>query len=498
MTDLDPRIIRQALRDVYRTDFFSFVWKVFDTLHPDLNEQFVPAWHVKAMCHELDNVRTGENKRLVINIPPRCLKSVTVSVAYVAFILGHSPSSKIIVASYSLDLARKHSEDCRRVLMSRWYQDAFPDTRLARTGNTLDEFKTTRGGGRKAVSTGSSVTGHGADYIIIDDLLNAADADSDVERNKAEAFIDSSLMSRFNNPSEARVVMIAQRLHELDPPGYLLSKGTYRHLNLRAIAEEEERIAIGQGRFHCRTNGEALFPERLDLDVLAQKRRESGPAVFNCQYQQNPIAPDGSPLRWEWFKTYDEVMHRNWYQLVVQSWDTAESADPKSDFSVCTTWGFRERAWYLLDVWRGQLDFPDLKLRVQKLADQWNADKVLIEDASSGRPLFQELFPENRRTYKKIRPEKDKEIRFSAACVPVREGLVHLPREAPWLPAFKRELQSFPRGTKMDQADSFSQFLIWSRGTGFWRSLPPDDPLREERRERHRNRPSRRSWRDDG
>lgn len=487
MTTCSPVMIRQASRDVCRDNFFPFVWRVFDTLHHGPKNRFEPAWHVRAMCDELDNVRTGENKRLVINIPPRCLKSVTVAVAYVAFLLGHFPEAKIIVASYGLDLARKHSEDCRRVISSRWYQEIFPQTRLAKKGNTSEEIRTTKGGGRKAVSIGSSVTGHGADYIIIDDLLKAGDADSEAELFRAQEFIEGTLLSRFDNPSEGRVVMIAQRLHELDPPGYLLDKGTYRHLNLPAIAEEEEDVAIGQGKLHHRRPGDLLFPERLNQETLDRMRREMGSAVFNCQYQQNPIAPDGSPLRWEWFKTYETVEDRRWYQLVVQSWDTGTSADPRSDFSACTTWGFRENAWYLLNVWRGRLDYPELKSKVLQLVHQWDPERVLIEDASTGRPLLQELFQDDKR-YNRVTPEKDKEIRFNAACAPVEEGKVFLPADASWLSAFKRELQGFPRSRNDDQVDSFSQFLNWSKGNGFWRAFPRDHPLRMERRERNRDR----------
>jgi predicted phage terminase large subunit-like protein len=368
----------------------------------------------------------------------------------------------------------------------------FPDTRLAKEGNTLEEIRTTKGGSRKAVSIGSAVTGHGADYIIIDDLLKAGDAGSEAELLKAQEFIEGTLLSRFDNPAEGRVVMVAQRLHEMDPPGYLLNKGTYRHLNLPAIAEEEEIVAIGRGRVHRRKLGDLLSPKRLDHNTLEGLRREMGSATFNCQYQQNPIAPDGSPLRWEWFGTYEKAQDRRWYQLVVQSWDTAMSASPRADYSACTTWGFRENNWYLLDVWRAQLDYPALKAKALALIDKWDPDKVLIEDAASGRPLLDELFSEDRARFRSIRPEKDKEIRFQSACAPVEEGKVNLPADASWMPAFKRELQSFPRGRYDDQVDSFSQFLNWSKGTGFYRTIGREHPINIERRERSRARPGRR------
>ncbi|WP_170462253.1 phage terminase large subunit [Ruegeria arenilitoris] len=484
-------MVRQAAINLCRDNFFPFVWKVFDTLHHGPNGTFEPAWHVRAMSHALDEVRSGENKRLVINIPPRCLKSVTVAVSYVAFLLGHHPGAKIIVASYGLDLARKHSEDCRRVMSSRWYREMFPGTRLAKKGNTVEEIRTTAGGSRKAVSIGSSVTGHGADYIIIDDLMKAGDANSEAELIRAQEFIEGTLLSRFDNPAEGRVVMIAQRLHEMDPPGYLLDKGTYRHLNLPAIAEENEVIPIGRGQVHRRRPGDLLFPAKLDRETLDRMRREMGTAIFNCQYQQNPIAPDGSPLRWEWFGTFDEVLPRHHYHLVVQSWDTGTSSDPRSDYSVGTTWGFLPPHWHLLDLWRGQLDYPELKSKVLTLVGQWDPETVLIEDAATGRPLFQELFQDDKR-FNRVTPDKDKEIRFNAACAPVEAGKVCLPADSPWLATFKRELQSFPRGRNDDQVDSFSQFLNWSKGNGFYRALGREHPINVARREQNQTRVRRR------
>jgi len=486
VTIQDIDLAARTAEALSRKDLFAFVWKVFDTLHTGDSETFTPAWHVRAMCHELEKLQSGGNTRLVINVPPRHLKSITVSVAFAAFILGHRPSTKIIVASYGLDLARMHAEACRRIMESDWYKRLFPATRLSANGNTTYEFQTTKGGSRKAVSIGGSVTGFGADYVIIDDLLKAQDATSEAELIKARTYIEDALLTRFNNPSEGRVAMIAQRLHEMDPPGYLLEKGTYRHLNLTAIAENDERIAIGAGQFQKRKAGEALFPERMDLETLERMRKEMGSTAFNCQYQQNPIAPDGSPLRWEWFESYAEHRPRNDYELVVQSWDTGMSSNPGSDYSVCTTWGFRERRWYLLDVFRDQLDFPVLKQKAFKLCDDWQADRVLIEDAASGKPLLQEFRVNDYRQAVPINPKHDKEVRFNAACAPVEEGIVYLPDDAPWLKDFKRELQSFPRGRYDDQVDSFSQFLKWTKGNAFNRALGRQHPINVERQTRQR------------
>lgn len=260
--------------------------------------------------------------------------------------------------------------------------------------------------------------------------------------------------------------------------------GRYTHLNLPAIAEEAAEIATGLGKAHSRDVGEPLFPQRLSLENLESMRSEMGASTFNMQYQQNPTAPDGSTLRWEWFGTYDEPLPRNRYEMVVQSWDTAMSADPRADFSVCTTWGFHCKHWHLLDVFRDRLDYPDLRKKCLQLQSDWEADRVYIENAASGKPLLQDCRNENEQRFFAINPKLDKEIRFNVACAFVESGLVLLPTEAPWLAVFKRELQGFPRARFDDQVDSFSQFLNWAKGVGFRRALGREHPINREHRTR--------------
>ncbi len=253
---------------------------------------------------------------------------------------------------------------------------------------------------------------------------------------------------------------IQQRLHEDDLPAYLLEKG-YDHLNLPAIAEAEERIAIADGKSYHRLVGGLLDPDRESSAVLEQLRRDLGSAVFSAQYQQDPVAPEGNLIRMEWFGTYDELPERHEFLKVVQSWDTGMSAAPTSDYSVCTTWGFGRdaRKWYLCDVFRERLDFPELKRAVLRLQRNWDADKVVIEDAVSGKSLWQELRATGPFRPIMIRPATCKEERFAGCLAEVEAGNILLPAQAPWLAAFKSELRAFPSSRHDDQVDSFSQFI---------------------------------------
>lgn len=459
---------RNALNTGLRTNLYLFVWKAFGTLHP--GKAFVPAWHVEAMCCALQSVAEGDCRRLLITVPPRHLKSICTAVGLVAWLLGQDPSQRILVASYGAELAAKHARDFRMVVEADWYQQLFPRMRMDPKLNREAETMTTAKGGRKAVSLGGAVTGFGADLLIVDDLMKAADAASETERQRVKDYYEQTLFSRLNEKRSGRIVAIQQRLHEDDFAGYLMDKGNFTHLNLRAIAEQDEAFELYFKRSHERRKGAALFPEVEPPATLEEIRREIGAFAFSAQYQQNPVPPEGNRIRWEWFGQYEERRPRAWFQRVVQSWDTAVTAEPTSDFSVCMTWGFREGRWYLLDLLRARYEYPELKRKVAALRDQWRADKVIVEYANTGIPLIREFRLEGLGLLESYNPKIDKETRLAAQTAKLETGSYLIPKQAAWLDDLKRELLAFPNGKYDDQVDSLVQFLDWvgsRRGRGF-------------------------------
>jgi hypothetical protein len=204
-------LTREVMNRVLRADFGVFLERVFQELNG--GETFKTNWHIDAMCHVLDEVRQGRNRRLVITVPPRHLKSITVSVAFVAWAMGHDPMLKFLVASYGGDLAVQLARDFRRVVEASWYQAAFPEFGKPRR-SAEGELVTKSGGFRKAISVGGATTGFGADYIIVDDLMKATDGASPAAREAAWDYYRGSLISRLNDQANGRIVVIAQRLHE--------------------------------------------------------------------------------------------------------------------------------------------------------------------------------------------------------------------------------------------------------------------------------------------
>ncbi|HXR18019.1 MAG TPA: phage terminase large subunit [Terriglobales bacterium] len=444
-----------------RSDFNAFIERSFHELNP--TTAFLSNWHIEKIAAELEACRRGETKRLIINVPPRSLKSHCTSIAFPAWVLGHDPSAQIIAASYAQELANKLSGDCRALFYSSFYQDLF-STRLSPQRQAVEEFVTTRQGFRLSTSTGGVLTGRGANFIIIDDPLKPDDAFSDTQRKAVNDWFDQTLYSRLSNKTNGCIILIMQRLHEDDLVGHVLGVEPWKVIRFPAIAEEDEthltQSPYGTRRFQ-RCAGEALHPEREPLEVLKHVREVPGEYNFGGQYQQAPTPLGGGMVKAEWFKIYTEASLPATFEMTFQSWDTANKPAELSDYSVCTTWGVKEKHAYLLHVVRKRLGYPELKRVVREHAEAFSPQTILIEDKASGTQLIQELVSEGVHAIQKYEPTMDKVMRMHSVTSTIENGFLHFPDKASWLPEYRHELTSFPKGEYDDQADSTSQALDW-------------------------------------
>jgi predicted phage terminase large subunit-like protein len=414
------------------------------------------------MAWQLQQCIIGDLKRLIIAVPPRSLKSICASVAFPAWVLGNNPSQRIICASYSSDLASKHARDCRTIMESGWYQGAFPNTRLSDEKNTETYFVTTKQGYRYATSVGGSLTGFGGNIIIIDDLLKPDDALSDTKRAAVDDWFNGTLYSRSDDKRDGVIILIMQRLHIDDLVGHVLQQERWVQLKLPAIAEEQERIEIGEHEIHTRQVGDLLHPERESTRELDRMKVVLGSQNFSAQYQQNPVPLEGGLIKWSWFQPYDRIPET--IDSVIQSWDTAAKPGESNDYSVCTTWLTDGNHYYLKDILRQRLNCPDLKKMLINHALLHQADTIIIEDTGSGTALIQELQQDRGlRTPVPIgfKPKGDKLTRMCAQSAKIEAGQVLIPVTAGWLGEFQTEVLRFPRGRHDDQIDSMSQFLAW-------------------------------------
>jgi predicted phage terminase large subunit-like protein len=460
-----------------RSHLYAFIQRSFLELYPE--SEFHHNWHIEKIAEELEKCARGETRRLIINMPPRSLKSHCASVAFPAWLLGRRPSEKIIAVSYGQELADKHARDCRRVIMSPWYQRAFA-SRLSSARPPTSDFSTTQNGFRLSSSIGGALTGRGANFIIIDDPLKPEEALSDTQRKAVNENFAHTLLSRLNNKETGCIIVIMQRLHEEDLVGYLLAHGGWKLLRFPAIAETDEAYEIsrltGRKTFK-RLAGEALHPEHESLSTLEAIRKTVGEYNFAGQYQQSPAPFGGGMVKREWFKYYSPSEHPETWKFIFQSWDTANKPNELNDHSVCTTWGVKDRNLYLLSVFRDRLDYPMLKRAVREQADRFSPRTILIEDKASGTQLIQELLHERMHAIKSYKPTLDKVMRLYSVCSTFENGFVHLPSSAAWLDAYVHELVTFPKGRHDDQVDSTSQALDWFKQrylapTVTWRYFP--------------------------
>jgi predicted phage terminase large subunit-like protein len=454
----DPKKAQQALDIILRSHFESFLQRCF--LHLNPGASFLPNWHIKAIAYQLDRVRHGEITRLIVNMPPRYLKSLTVTVAFTAFLLGHEPWRRIFAISYGDELSAKHASDFRSIVQAPWFRRAFRKMNIRRSVD--GELTTTKNGFRKSTSVSGPLTGLGGDLFIIDDPQKPVDAQSEPRRNGLNQWFSNTLMSRLDNKETGAIIVVMQRVHTDDLSGFLSnSSDEWKILSLPAIAEVEETIPIGNGKFHPRQVGQALHPALESLDTIRKQQQIMGPDVFAAQYQQSPVPPGGAMIKRAWLRYYDEVPERVYYAKVIQSWDTAAKDGAQNDWSVCTTWMVFDEQFYLLDLTRDRYEYPQLRDTALALAERFSPDEILIEEASTGIALAQEMNQTHRYYVNPIPVGRDKVGRLYVQQGKFAAGRVHFPRGAPFLAELERELLTFPQARTDDQVDSISQALAY-------------------------------------
>jgi len=471
----DPQAL---LKELCRHDFTAFLRKGWPWISG--GELLSWNWHLDAIAHKLDRVACGESRRCLINLPPRNGKSKTVSVNWVAWMLGCDPTLNFVCVSYSNELSAKMARDSQAIIQAPWYREIFPGTQITRSRSASYDFETTRGGGRLATSVTGTLTGRGGDIIILDDVIKPEEANSETTRNSVNDWYRSTLASRLNDKASGAILCVMQRLHENDLSGMLLEQGGWDHLSLPAIATEDQSIILARGGVHRRRKGEVLHPQREPREVLEELRASMGSHAFEAQYQQQPMPAEGNLFRAEWLKTSAPDPEEEPYGEIIQSWDTAIKTGTGNDFSVCITARVFRREIHIIDVWRGRLEFPDLLRKAVELAQLHRAMTVIVEDKASGQQLLQALRAESHpgvpdpigRT-----PELDKYSRAAGVSSIIEAGKLFLPEEAHWLADFRKELLAFPNSRHDDQVDALAQLLAWVRRSWMFDEGPVVGPV---------------------
>ena len=457
MTAFDLALFARIMLQLARDDFYVFAQRAFRELHDD---PYMDNWHIQAIAYQLIRLEKGDFTRLLVTMPPRTMKSFLASVCLPAWILGRNPSAKIICASYAQALSNEFAFEMRRLMQTKWYRSVFPNVHIDAKKASVDEVKTTRGGYRLSTSVGGSLTGRGADLIVIDDPIKASDALSQPVMESAIKWFSNTVSSRLNNPKTGKIVVVAQRLQPEDLPGQLAAKGGWEELTLPMVAWQDQEIELIEGTIFNRPAGHLLHEERFGEDPIRRLRSEMTEQDFEAQYNQRPLPPGGALFKLQWLKRYVERPPVHEIQGIFQSWDTAYEVAEGNDYSVCSTWALCGKRYYLLDIFRQRLQFPDLERAVYNQREKWDANLVIVEKAGSGISLCQNIQRHTRRLWiQTIAPLGSKQDRASQQSPKFERGEVFVPNDAPWLKTFEEELISFPHFKHDDQVDSVVQFL---------------------------------------
>ena len=479
---LVPSLLREKERREAEASLINFTRLAWNVIEP--GTPYVDGWHLHAIADHLEAVTKGQIRNLIINIPPRHMKSIQVAVMWPVWVWIKYPQYRWLFASYSASLSVRDSLKCRRLIESPWFQSLWGNRfELTSDQNAKTMFENNKTGYRMATSVEAATTGHGGDAIVVDDPHKALEAQSDAMRESTLEWWDQAMSTRLNNPRTGARVIVMQRLHEKDLSGHLLAKGGWEHLCLPAEYEGSHKTTSLGFMDPRKDVGELLWPERFGREEVDELKKALGEYGSSGQLQQRPSPTEGGIIKRDWFQLLKADTPLPKLSYVVQSYDTAFTEKTSGDPTAHTCWGIfhteRGKCVVLLDAWQEHLGYPDLRKKMYTEYSSTYGDKdktvdaVLIEEKGSGISLAQDL-RRGRIPVKTYNPGKaDKVTRVHAVAPLLEAGLVYIPESKKrrgdfpaWADQLVNQLMLFPNGEHDDLVDTMSQALIFLRDSG--------------------------------
>jgi predicted phage terminase large subunit-like protein len=503
LDQVDAQLAASSLRE-----YGPMAWPIVEP-----GTRFKSNWHIEAIGEHLEAVTRGEIRRLIVNIPPRHMKSTLIAVLWPTWVWLREPALRWLFVSYAEKLSKRDSLKCRRIIESQGgrheggtlvervgYQGMLrllgQDWELASDQNEKMRFENTATGYRLSTSVGGTATGEGGDIIVVDDPHKADEVESDVQRENVHEFLDGTLSSRLNDPTTGRLVVVMQRLHEDDATGHLLAQGGYEHLCLPAEYEPSHPFIWPDDP---RTEpGELLWPEHFDRDAIDTLKRQMGSYRAAGQLQQRPAPAEGGIFKTAWWSYYDPTVLARLDELVQsghetpgrscglphftrfwQSWDTALKEKTTSDFAAGQLWAQIGPDRYLLRAVKGRWGLTETVTQVQQM-DEWCharwpgcSRSIFVENKANGPEVIAAL----RKTVQgvvPVNPSVDKVTRAHAITPQLEGGNVYVPggrvqsatgwtpdtvRTPAWVQELIAECAGFPNTANDDQVDALTQAL---------------------------------------
>lgn len=456
----------------------DFTRQAFSIVSPE--DKYVHGMQIDCVAEHLHALYEGDIKRLIINIPPRSLKSIMCTVAFPAWILGRNPRKRIITASYGQKLAMRHSMDTRLIMESQWYRQLFPNTIIARDQNEKSNFMTTQRGFRKATSMGGTILGDGGDILIADDLIKVEDALlSETIREKTNTWFDQGFMPRVNNPNTAKIIVVMQRLHSLDLTGHLIEKGGWHLLKIPAKAHKKIVIDL-KGKQWKMDEGDLMQPDRLGKEILEQKRKELGDYAYAGQYLQEPVPPSGAEFKLEWFNFYQKLENVKNLALFLIVDPAGDKKTTTADYTAMMLWGLGvDRNYYLVDMIRDKMNTTERVNAIFEMQRKYSEItgrpvKVLYKSRSFIAELHNIKERMKLETYHfpliEVKEKGNKNDRIRRIIPAAQEGRIYLPRSFSYVDYtkevkdltqsfLKQECALFPVAPHDDMLDATSELF---------------------------------------
>jgi predicted phage terminase large subunit-like protein len=470
--------------------FFIQAWPIIEG-----HSKFIDEWFLEVIAEHLELVYKREIKNLLINVPPRTGKTSLISIAFPAWVWIQDPTEKFICASCTNSLSLDIADKSRLLIESNWYQDNWGNLfKIRDDQNSKSYFANDKLGYRISTSVGSSIVGKGGSIQLTDDP-NVVGGESEVVRDAVNNWWSMKWYNRLNNIQTDRRILVQQRGDEKDVSGTVITNdinNEWVKLILPLEYESESKRPTvplwwtrGKPWEDTRKKEGELLTKRLNEDDVKRLKRELGSYNYAALYQQRPAPLEGGIIKKHWFKLFKWGLPQIDY--VIQSWDTALTANDDSAYSACTTWGLFQDRYdntnvILLSAWRGKLEYPDLRERIKRLADNYmdvgevvnkkliykKPDKIVIEAKASGEPLLQDLKRAGVYGHPFI-PNKhgDKTQRVKLITPLIEAGVVWMPaqknnpdRMEDFADEFVNEVSYFPNPRSLDYTDTLTQALI--------------------------------------
>jgi predicted phage terminase large subunit-like protein len=500
MTDPIPPITTDSetkSRNLPCISLMKFIEGAWPVVEP--RTEFQDGRHLQLIADHLTAVTNGDIRNLLINVPPRHMKSLMVCVFWPVWEWIAKPERRWLFSSYALSLAMRDSLRCRRLIESDWFQQRWGKKfKLTSDQNTKLRFDNDQGGCRLSVSVGGSATGEGGDRVVVDDPHNVTERESELARQAVIDWWDQTMSTRLNDPKTGARIIVMQRVHEDDLSAHVLAQAKkyelaqsnqseYVHLCLPAEFDPARpRCETKWGKDERTIEQKLLWPKRFGEQELADFKLRLGPTGYAGQFQQLPVPASGARFQREWFRYYrfeetvdDEGNPLEVYRLEQPdgTFETIE-ADQCDRFAVMDPAGtepdqHRRPCYTVIQVWdvtddhrmilvhqyRKQVQTPDVVQAGKKIVRDYGCNFIGVEKAGVGLGVFQTMRDDGD-SVKGIETRGSKDARSEIAEIRMAAGLIYFPKEAHWLFALEDECLHFPRSRYCDQVDAMAHAAI--------------------------------------